>query len=355
MKRDYYFNLAKSGLKMPIGADLTLKGKAQPEKIVEDGAKLGEVVVETADRFKTPLAFPLMDLTVEKHWLMSALGVPAEETGSKHFSGAPSDDAVRRILAAVDAAEKPQTVRMKATCDALSYVAAKRSELVPVGMSIGPFSLMTKLLDDPITGVFLSGMGTKAEESDEVKAVERALELSLAVILKSIRLQVKAGAKAICVCEPAANKVYISPNQIAEGSDVFERLVVKPNLEMRKLLEELGADLIFHDCGELVDPMVSSFNQLDPAVMSLGGSRVLWDDARLVSKQTVLFGNLPSKKFYSDAEITKERVAEMSKALLAKMRETGHPFILGSECDVLSVPGHEATILSKVDAMLSAS
>jgi hypothetical protein len=34
------------------------------------------------------------------------------------------------------------------------------------------------------------------------------------------------------------------------------------------------------------------------------------------------------------------------------MRETGHPFILGSECDVLDVPGAGATIRRKVEAML---
>jgi hypothetical protein len=34
------------------------------------------------------------------------------------------------------------------------------------------------------------------------------------------------------------------------------------------------------------------------------------------------------------------------------MRESGHPFILGSECDILSVPGSEQTIQAKVAAFL---
>ena len=34
-----------------------------------------------------------------------------------------------------------------------------------------------------------------------------------------------------------------------------------------------------------------------------------------------------------------------------RLRPTGHPYIIGSECDVLSVPGHEAGILAKVQAM----
>jgi hypothetical protein len=35
------------------------------------------------------------------------------------------------------------------------------------------------------------------------------------------------------------------------------------------------------------------------------------------------------------------------------MRGTGHPFILGSECDVLHVPEAAETIRRKVEAMLT--
>lgn len=37
------------------------------------------------------------------------------------------------------------------------------------------------------------------------------------------------------------------------------------------------------------------------------------------------------------------------------MRQTGHPFVLGSECDILSVPGSEREIVSKVEAFLKVS
>jgi hypothetical protein len=36
------------------------------------------------------------------------------------------------------------------------------------------------------------------------------------------------------------------------------------------------------------------------------------------------------------------------------MQASGHPFILGSECDVLFVPEAAGTILRKVEAMLEA-
>ena len=42
----------------------------------------------------------------------------------------------------------------------------------------------------------------------------------------------------------------------------------------------------------------------------------------------------------------------MTDVLVRRMRDVGHPFILGSECDVLSVPGQEAKIMAKVDEFL---
>jgi hypothetical protein len=86
-------------------------------------------------------------------------------------------------------------------------------------------------------------------------------------------------------------------------------------------------------------------------MLSLGSSRRLWEDAALVPKQTVLFGNLPSKRFYAD-DLTCAMVRQQAGELCERMKAAHHPFILGSECDVLSVPGREEAIQSKVEAML---
>ncbi len=94
--------------------------------------------------------------------------------------------------------------------------------------------------------------------------------------------------------------------------------------------------------------------RLSPSILSLGSSRRLWEDARLTPGNVVLFGNLPTKSFYSDAAMPVERVTALARELTGKMRATGHPHILGSECDVLHVPDAAATIRRKVDAMLSA-
>jgi hypothetical protein len=100
--------------------------------------------------------------------------------------------------------------------------------------------------------------------------------------------------------------------------------------------------------------MVRQFGQrLRPAILSLGGSRKLWEDAAVVPKEVVLFGNLPTKSFYSDAVMSAERVRSLTTELIEKMRGAGHPFILGSECDVLHVPDAAETIRRKVDVMLN--
>ena len=337
-----FLDLAASGHRAPIGTHLVLQTKPDAEAILLDGPKLGGVAVETAERFRTPLAIPLMDLTLEKAAFLQAMGVPAAEVDSFHFDRLPEDSGALQM-----------TPRMRATCDAIAHVAAKTA-LVPVGMGIGPFSLMTKLVKDPITPVFLAGSGMTGDDEPEVAVVEKCLEAATELILGYLAAQADAGAKAVIVCEPAANLVYFSPNQLEESFDIFDRYVMSPMRRIKKLLDDKGVDLIFHDCGELTGGMVSRFATLGTAMMSLGCSRRLWEDAALVPKTTVLYGNLPTKKFYSP-QLSVADVEILSRELLEKMRAAGHPFILGSECDVLSVPGSEQEILSKVDAFMNIS
>jgi len=199
----------------------------------------------------------------------------------------------------------------------------------------------------------MAGAGTTAEEDPEVDLIEKTLDLSTRVVLRSVGEQIRAGAKMILIAEPAANRVYFSPKQLEEGADTYERYVMRPNRFIRELLDKYGVDLFFHCCGELVDSMVRDFASLDPAILSLGSSRKLWEDAAMVSPRTVLYGNLPTKKFYSDADVPLEAVQRLTWEIIGKMHSMGHPHILGSECDVLSVPGAESTIRTKVNMFMT--
>jgi uroporphyrinogen-III decarboxylase len=339
--KNYFHKLAKDGARMPIGTDLVLAEKPDHAAIKLDGEQLGRVMEESAKRWKTPVAMPLMDLTVEKEWLLTALGISVDQAHviTYHFD----HDLPSKLP------HTPLTPRIKANADAIRYI-VKNTDLLPCGMSIGPFSLMTKLINDPITSVYIAGTG---EKDEEVEQLEKALDLSLKVVLHLLRSQIEAGAKAIVVCEPAANATYFSPNQLATGADIFDRYVIRLNKKISDYLRSHNVGLIFHDCGELTFDMIRQFNALEPVMLSLGSAVRLWEDAKFVSPDIVLYGNLPSKQFYSDEVMPVSSVKKMARELLARMKETKHRFILGSECDVLSVPGHHATITAKVDAFLN--
>ncbi len=336
-----YLKLASKGHRAPIATDLVLHERPDPEAVLLDGGRLGEVVIETADRFGTPLAIPLMDLRVEKEALLSAMGIAAASIPGYHFEEPPPpiDDVA-------------PTPRMEATCEGIARVADVPA-LLPMGMCIGPFSLMTKLVSDPITPVYMAGTGATAEEDEDVDTLEKCLQLGLPLILQYIEAQVDAGARAMIVCEPAANMVYFSPNQLAESFGIFDRYVMDGLRQIRDLLARRGVDFILHDCGELTDGMVRRFGELHPAMLSLGSSRVLWEDAALLPKDVVLYGNLPSKRFFAK-DLSTAQVEAAACDLLGRMQAADHPFVLGSECDILSVSGSEAEITSKIEAFLHA-
>lgn len=350
MSRQIFLDLATQGHRLPIGSDLVLHGHADPQAILADGTALGKVVEETAVCFHTPLAIPLMDLTVEKEAILTLLGVEASAIPTYHFVGNPSPQAFIKVREGVS---QLPTVRMRAGVEAVKYI-AENTSLYPMGMAIGPFSLMTKLLSDPITPVYMAGTGVDAGEDEGVRLAEALLEVASDTILAYVRAQLLAGARAVLIAEPAANKVFISPRLIKMGSDIFDRYVLRFHERIKEALLSAGAELFFHCCGELVPDMIENFCHLDPAVLSLGSSRKLWEDAALVPKQTVLYGNLPSKHFYSDEMTTVESVRTQAQHLIREMKKAGHPFILGSECDVLNVAESRATIQAKVAAFMGA-
>jgi len=342
--------LAACGLRTPIGTDLVLHDRPDPEAIVLDGRRLAGVVAEAAERYRTTLAIPLMDLRLEKADLVQLLRPEAKAPDAFHFDAPPTEADLDRARAGSGA---PFLPRHRAQLDALAEISA-RPGLTPLGMVIGPFSLSTKLLADPIAAVALAGRGVAERDEPLVAAAGRALLLAELFVRRSVRAQLDAGASAVVVCEPAASAVFVSPRQMAEGSPVFDHFVVEPLLRLRETLDEAGADLVLHDCGDTTGAMVAALaGRVRPAILSLGSSRRLWEDAAIVPPDVVLFGNLPTKHFYSDATMPLDRVRETTRELVGRMRETGRPFILGSECDVLHVSESAATIRRKVEAMLT--
>lgn len=352
MDRKFYLDLAARRRPMPVATHLVLHEKADPEAILLDGGRMAEVMAESARRFGSPLALPVMDLILEKDFMLRAIGVPAAETGTFHFDSLPTTAQVRAIEEA-DVLAYPRFAANCASLRTLALDAVGGSGLVPVGMSIGPFSLLTKLLHDPIVPIYMAGTGMTAEESDDVALVSGLLPLCEMVVRKSCAAQVAAGAKAVFVCEPAANLVFFSPNQLDEGATVFEDFVIGPNMRLKALLDASGTDLIFHDCGSLTNGMVAAFAPLHPVIFSFGSPVDMGEVEPFVPKDTVMYGNLPTKKFYSDEEVPIDAIPGMVGAIEAKLLAAGHPYIIGSECDILSMPGHEKNIMAKVERFCS--
>lgn len=347
--RNLLLDLAARGHCVPIAADLVLHEHADAEQILGDGQRLGAVIAEAARKFRTPLAFPVMDLRLEKLELLRHFDVAESERENFHFAAAPTveqRDEYHRALR-----QTPPGVRIAASLEALRYVAAQ-TDLTPIGMCIGPFSLTTKLMADPICPTYLAGSGVAAADDSDVALLEACLEISTVCVLRQVELAIAADARAVFIAEPAANRIYFSPLQLETGSDIFDRCVLGPNRRIAALLAEHGAGFIFHCCGEITNPMLDGFCSLHPALLSLGSSRCLWEDAARVPKDIVLYGNLPSKMFYSDASMPADRVIDLARELVDRMAACGHPFILGTECDTLHVPDYAETIRSKVSCLL---
>jgi hypothetical protein len=348
--RSFYLDLAARGLRMPIGTDLALHEEGDPEEARNDGARLAAAIERAARRWGSPLAIPLMDLRLEKLDLLARAGIPEAQAESLAFT-APLDEALAERLCGEGTAAF--CAGSLARDRALALI-SQSGDLHPIGMAIGPFSLTTRLMADPVAAAALAGSGVQPQDSEEVRLLWQCLRISEAAVLRSVRSQMRHGAKAVMVCEPAASTAFISPRQIKAGSDLFERLVMGPNLRLKAALEDGGCDLLFHNCGELTDAMVEAFAQrLHPAILSMGCSRKLWEDARLAPRDVVLYGNLPSKHFYSDETMPVEEVVRLTAELLAKMKACGHPHIAGTECDVLFVPEAQEAIRRKVEAFMS--
>lgn len=345
MGRDYYLDLARKGLAMPLAVDLFVHLLSDPERVEKDAAEMARVMEAAARELGTPLAVAPMDLRVERAALMEVLGAEDPQDEKTHLDEPLSAEAYAAARERI--ANGPLSERMRVTMDAVAAVRSGGSGLRPVGMCIGPFSLVTKMMSEVITAFYMMGSGTEPEDDESVELAAQLLDLSTLLVERYAREQARAGASAVIVCEPAANKAYISPNLMEAGSDIFERAVMAPNRRVRDAIEGAGADLILHDCGELTDEIIRLLGSLRPSVLSFGSPVDLPSAAALVPEDVVLFGNIPSKLFPQDDALPLEKVEAMCADLRARMAAIGRPFILGSECDVLFVPGCGDTIVEK--------
>jgi len=232
MDKSFYIDLARNGRRLPIITHMVLHEKEDPDSILLDGERLAAVMLEAAERFNNPMALPVMDLTLEKDILLQTMGVPADATAAFHFDNVPNPEQCAKVTTDIDVTTHP---RIRANCEALSIL-RDGGKVVPVGMSIGPFSLLTKLVKDPISAIFMAGTGVAPEDDNDVAMIHAVLGLAESIVHANCAAQINAGARAIFLCEPAANRVYFSPRQIRAGATVYNGFVTQPNLRLKQCL-----------------------------------------------------------------------------------------------------------------------
>ncbi len=113
-----------------------------------------------------------MDLRLEKADLVHLVRPEVGEPDTFHFEEPPSG---RDLERARDVGRAPRSSPATARTSTRSPRWPLAPALTPLGMAIGPFSLMTKLLADPISAVALAGRGVPAEEEPLVAMAERGL------------------------------------------------------------------------------------------------------------------------------------------------------------------------------------
>ena len=232
---DHFRALAAAGLRTPIGTDLVLHERPDPEAVRLDGRRLAGVVREAAERYRTPLAIPLMDLRLEKADLVRRVRPDVVEPDTFHFDAPPSEADLERARAAEAApflAGAPRAPRRDRR---------GRGSTRPHAPRDGDRPLLARdeaaRRPDRRRG---PGRPRRSAAEDEplVALAERGLALAELAVHRSLRAQVEAGAAAVIVCEPAASALFVSPRQIAQGSPVFERFVLEPLLRAKAVLDE---------------------------------------------------------------------------------------------------------------------
>ena len=345
MARERWLDIARATPTVPLAVDIACHNLPGIKIRSQKSLPVGPALIRAAARYNAPFIFSKMDLTREQATLARSLGLSEPgDLESFHFNMVPEDGPAAEL-------SKKEWFSSKEWEEQLSNVmyAHANSTLPVLGSAIGVFTLITKMMqgEKAIVAVSMHGSGETATGDPDVALLLWLLPICEKVVTQSVTAQLNAGAAGIMIADPAAQVNFIPPSM----PEMFEKFVVEPNRRIRELIERRNADLFFHCCGELVPEYVSEFgHSIHPTVLSLGSSRCLWEDAKVVPKDVVLYGNVPSKHFVSK-ELTADAVTRQCRQLRDEMGRIAHPFILGTECDTLHVPGNDAAIDAKLNAM----
>ena len=277
-------------------------------------------MLEAAERFDNPMALPVMDLTLEKDILLQTMGIPAEETAAFHFDDVPGPEQLAELARGLYVTTRHP--RIKANCEALS-LPRHAGTVVSVGMrSIGPFSLLTKLVKDRIVRFSWRAAASRRRTSRDVALIHAVLALAEAVVRGNGAAQIEAPARAIFLASRRRTGSIFRRGRSGRRDGlrrVRDRAQPAPEAcARRRRRRSAFPRLRRSDSGD-----GHFLRELKPKLISFGSSVKLWEIEKYVDTDVVIFGNLPTRKFDPDEEVPLEVVEDLMAEIEEKLGATG--------------------------------
>jgi uroporphyrinogen decarboxylase len=308
---------------MPI---VLMPGVAQMGKTVRDAvydARLqADAAIFLADKYPTPAAIMMMDLSLE-----------AEAFGARVVI--PDHDIPTVTAPCVNDLQSIDTLGVPSLETARLPVYLKAAELVvrdfhakPVfASSIGPVSLAGRMIE--ITELMTSMML-------EPEMIEHLLEKCTEFLLSYARAYKQLGAHGILIAEPVAG--LLSPGLCEQFSSGYVRRIVDA-------LQDDSFLVILHNCGQTL-PLLLSIEGTGAAGLSLGNACDLAEALPHLKPTTLVLGNIdPVSVLQRGSE------EDVRRVIAERLRQTSSfpNHLLSSGCDM-----PYSTPLANIDAMFRA-
>ncbi len=263
-----------------------------------------EAIWALIEKFQPPVAFPLMDLTVEASGLGLQVEYPEDDVAfvRKHPLRVGHD------LTNLEAVSLLDAPRVKNYLQVIEKMASQFSG-IPGGFVIGPLSLAGLLMGvENLALAFL----------DAPEFVQKLLAVLGEKLARLAAEEEAAGAQIIAVLEPTA--MIISPQQFKE--------FVKPAVS--RIFEHLHGMSLLHICG-FASHLIELMAQTGASGLSLDFQVDLSLAEDLVPPDVILWGNLDPVGVFLKG--TPESIYQEVQNLLEKMKPYNN-FVISSGCDL---------------------
>ncbi len=315
-------NLLSSGIRhaMPL---VLLPGVAQCKKTVReavyDASIQAEAALLLADRYPSPAAIMMMDLSLEAEAFGASVTFPEHEVPSVTAPCVSDLPSITQLsVPGLDAFRLP--TYLKAAEMVIQGLHSK-----PVFAScIGPVSLAGRLIE--ITELMTSMML-------EPDMIHLLLEKCTRFLLDYANAYKRLGANGILIAEPVAG--LLSPDLCETFSSKYVARIVDA-------LQDDSFLVILHNCGPAL-PLISSINGTRAAGLSLGNACDIARAQPLITPDTLVLGNIDPVSV-----LARGSEDDIQRIVMERLHQTAlHPnYVLSSGCDM-----PYSTPMNNIDAL----